>query len=107
MLTWGAIIIVNLPLIFIFNEVLTVNFFDIHYLYLAGFGLTSLLASWLVISGLKLIDAGLAGILGLLEIVFAVLLGVLFFAEKPTPLALFGIVLIIISAGIPYLSKRQ
>ncbi|HSW99461.1 MAG TPA: hypothetical protein VLH38_00315 [Patescibacteria group bacterium] len=42
-------------------------------------------------------------ILGLLEIVFGVLFGVLFFHEKPTAVALLGMVVIIAAAAIPYL----
>lgn len=63
----------------------------IQWFYLACFAVASLVASWSYIKGLKLIDAGAAGILGLLEIVFAVLFGVIFFHEKPSPIALVGI----------------
>jgi drug/metabolite transporter (DMT)-like permease len=50
----------------------------------------------------KLIDAGAAGILGLLEIVFGVLFGIIFFHERPAAMALLGMVVIIAAAAIPY-----
>jgi drug/metabolite transporter (DMT)-like permease len=73
------------------------------WLYLVFFAIASVAASWLLITGLKLIDAGAAGILGLLEIVFGVLFGVLFFRERPKLLTLIGVIIITLAAAIPYL----
>ena len=59
---------------------------------------------------MKLIDAGAAGILGLLEIVFGVIFGVLLFHEHLALLVIAGVMVIIVAAAIPYLrdynSKR-
>jgi drug/metabolite transporter (DMT)-like permease len=63
----------------------------------------SLVASWTFIRGLKLIEAGAAGILGLLEVVFGVVFGVIFFHERPGVVVLIGILSIVAAAAIPYL----
>lgn len=73
------------------------------WLYLICFAIASVIASWSLVKGVKLIDAGVAGILGLLEIVFGVLFGVILFQERPTTSALLGMVIIIGAAAIPYL----
>ena len=78
------------------------NGYFLEWIYLVLFAVASIAASLMLNRGIKLIDAGVAGILGLLEIVFGVLFGVLFFSEKPTLIAIVGVALIIISASIPY-----
>jgi drug/metabolite transporter (DMT)-like permease len=72
------------------------------WLYLFIFALASVAATWLLMKGMKLIEAGAAGILGLLEIVFGVMFGALFFAERPGALVLLGVAAIIVAAAIPY-----
>ncbi|CAN5633562.1 hypothetical protein BH23PAT2_BH23PAT2_05490 [soil metagenome] len=72
------------------------------WLWLVIFAVASVIASWALVRGVKLIDAGAAGVLGLLEIVFGVLFGVIFFHERPEAIALLGIVVIIGAASIPY-----
>jgi drug/metabolite transporter (DMT)-like permease len=59
------------------------------------------------VRGVKLIDAGVAGILGLLEIVFGVVFGVIFFHERPTLVILTGMALIIVASGIPYFKSYK
>jgi drug/metabolite transporter (DMT)-like permease len=85
--------------------------FDVHieWLYLLCFAIASVAASWALVRGLKLIDAGAAGILGLLEIVFGVLFGALLFHERPSLLVLSGVATIILAAAIPYMQtiRRQ
>jgi len=51
----------------------------------------------------SMIEAGAAGILGLLEIVFGVLFGVLFFHEHVSVLVMVGILTILAAAAIPYI----
>jgi len=76
---------------------------EVEWFYLFMFAVVSLLASWTLVKGVKLIDAGTAGILGLLEIVFGVLFGIVLFSEKPAPIVLIGMGIILVSAAIPYL----
>jgi drug/metabolite transporter (DMT)-like permease len=74
----------------------------IQWLYLIIFAVASVIASWSFVRGVKLIDAGAAGILGLLEIIFGVLFGVLLFNERLGIIVVVGIVIIIAAAAIPY-----
>lgn len=108
-LTWAATIVTNLPMIFILNESWPPLGADIHWLYLFLFSLSSLISSSLLIKGLKLIETGAAGILGLLEIVFGVFFGIFFFKEQPSLIVIVGMGCIMIAAAIPYLQyyKKQ
>ena len=99
---WGTGVPANLLMAFLLGETAPAFGLDAVWMYLLIFAVTSVIASWMFTTGLKLVDAGIAGILGLLEIVFAVLIGVVFFDEKPGPLVLAGACVIIVSAAIPY-----
>lgn len=102
-IVWTLGLLANLPFIFIFQEVAPAPSWDIEWLYLGIFGVISVAASWSAIHGVKLIEAGAAGILGLLEIVFGLLFGILLFSERPGVLALVGVLAITAAAAIPYL----
>ena len=102
-ITWSATALTNAPFIFLFKEPLPMLALDVHWLYLLLFSISSLTASWLLIRGLKHVEAGVAGILGLLEIVFSVLFGILFFHERLTLPIFTGILFILFAAAIPYL----
>jgi len=101
-IVWTLGMLANLPFIFVFGEHLDVFQWDVSWLYILIFSVTSVVASGSMIAGLKLIEAGAAGILGLLEIVFAVLFGVVFFGERPGLVVLLGMLAIIAAAAIPY-----
>ncbi|SRR6266498_730960 len=101
-LLWGSGIIANVPVVFLLHEPLPAGGWHVQWLYLLLFVAASLVASWTFIKGLKLIEAGAAGILGLLEIVFGVLFGVVFFSERPSIVVLAGIASIMAAAAIPY-----
>jgi drug/metabolite transporter (DMT)-like permease len=75
--------------------------------YLVLFSISSVIASWLAIKGMKVIEAGAAGILGLLEIVFGVLFGIVLFSERPPAIVLAGVALIIVAAAVPYINEMR
>ncbi len=102
---WGTGLIVNLPVAFILGEHTPGFHNPVAWLYLLIFAVANIAASWLSIHGVKLIEAGAAGIIGLLEIIWAMLFGVVFFGERPETLAYFGAVCIIIAAAIPYIKE--
>lgn len=102
-LLWGSGIIANVPIIFLLNEHMPDVGWHAEWGYLWLFVVVSVVASWTFIRGLKLIEAGAAGILGLLEVVFGVLFGVVLFHERPGIVVLAGIAIIIAAAAIPYL----
>jgi drug/metabolite transporter (DMT)-like permease len=102
-LVWASGVIANVPLVFLLSEPLPTSGWHIQWIYLLLFAAASLVASWTFIKGLKLIEAGAAGILGLLEVVFGVVFGVVFFREEPSWVVLAGIASILAAAAIPYL----
>ncbi|MEK7152814.1 MAG: DMT family transporter, partial [Patescibacteria group bacterium] len=102
-LLWGSGVIANVPMVFLLRESLPKIGWHAEWTYLLLFAGASLVASWTFIKGLKLIEAGAAGILGLLEVVFGVVFGVIFFHERPGLVVLVGITSIIAAAAIPYL----
>ena len=104
---WAVGIVANLIMALIFSKSFPSIGLHIEWLYLILFALASLIASWSFIRGLKLIDAGTAGILGLLEIVFGVLFGVILFYERPTLITIIGMVVIIFAAALPYIPRAS
>jgi drug/metabolite transporter (DMT)-like permease len=99
---WVASVIANIFMAVIFREKYPDIGLHVQWLYLVFFAIASVIATWSLVKGVKLIEAGAAGILGLLEIVFGVGFGMIFFHERPGMLALIGGVVIIASAAIPY-----
>lgn len=104
---WFTSVLANVPMIFVLNEPTPEWGYYIEWLYLILFAVFSILATWTLMSGLKFIDAGLAGILGLLEIVFGIIFGILFFGEVLQPLVALGAMLILIAAAYPSLMNMR
>jgi drug/metabolite transporter (DMT)-like permease len=104
---WTVGIFSNALMALLFSASIPRISFDIEWMYLIIFAIASIVASWTFVRGLKLVDAGTAGILGLLEIVFGVLFGILIFHEQPGLIALFGMAVIVLAASIPYISLSK
>jgi drug/metabolite transporter (DMT)-like permease len=100
---WGASVIANVAMALVFSKAHPAIGWHMEWLYLVIFAIASVAASWLLIRGVKLIDVGAAGVLGLLEIVFGVLFGAMFFRERPDALVLLGVMVIIVASAIPYI----
>lgn len=62
---------------------------------------TYLVSNAAAIVGFKYLEASIAGLLGLVEVVFGVVLGVLVFGEALTPAMIAGSAIIILAAGLP------
>lgn len=92
----------NIAMAALFRTAFPIPSLRIEWLYLVFFAIASIIASWTFLKGLKLIDAGAAGILGLLEIVFGFGFGIVLFHEHPSVLALLGGGVIIVAAAVPY-----
>lgn len=102
-LLWLASVIANIPMAFVLREDMPLVGWHLEWVYLVIFAVASIAASWAFIKGVKLIEAGAAGIIGLLEIVFGVLFGMVFFSEHPGLTVLSGVAVIIMAAAIPYI----
>lgn len=103
---WAATVVANAPMAFIFREPIPEVGRHIEWLYLLIFAIASVVASWLYLRGVQLVDASVAGVLGLLEIVFGVLFGLLIFNETLGLMAGTGLIVIIVAAAIPYLRNN-
>lgn len=104
---WSASVVANVFMAFVLHKSYPALGLQKQWFYLLLFGVASVVASWSLIAGIKLIDAGAAGVLGLLEIVFGVLFGVAFFHERPNRLVLVGVLVIIAAAAIPYFKNYK
>jgi drug/metabolite transporter (DMT)-like permease len=100
---WITSAIANFVMALVISEKSPEYGFYIQWFYLIIFAIASIIASWCFVKGLRYVDAGIAGILGLLEVVFAVLFGGIFFNEHPSGMVQIGILIILIAAAIPNL----
>jgi len=100
---WVTSVVANIFMALLIGEKIPAIGWHMQWLYLVFFAIASVGASYTLIKGLKLIEAGAAGILGLLEIVFGVLFGLIFFSERIDGIVWIGLLIIIVSAAIPYI----
>jgi S-adenosylmethionine uptake transporter len=104
---WITSILANIPMIFILREPTPDFGLYIEWLYLILFSIFSILASWTLLKGLKSIDAGPAGILGLSEIVFGIIFGIVFFGEDLYLLTFIGACIILFASVFPYIYRKR
>ncbi len=106
-LAWLAILVTHLPLSFIFNERQVPLALDIHWFAMLCFAFAGGVSFFLVIVGYKYIDASVGGLIGLLEIIFSIILGVILFSEVLTSNIILGAIIILIAAALPNLKPLQ
>ncbi len=104
-LSWIIILITNAPMSIFLGEVQHFPSFSLIWLYALGYAITSLFGFWLIIKGLKYVEAGIGGLIGLLEIVFSITLGILIFSEKLSLKIILGGLLIIIASALPHIQE--
>lgn len=104
-LSWAVIAITNAPISIMLGEQQLLPSFDLVWLWQLGYTVASMLAFWLIIEGLKYVEAGVGGLLGLLEIVFSICFGVWLFHEEITTHIFFGAILILIAASLPHIQE--
>jgi drug/metabolite transporter (DMT)-like permease len=101
LLMWYTSIVANLFMATVLKESLHVGS-AINYLYLTLFAISSILATLMLVKAVKIMDVSIAGILGLTEIVFGVLFGLMFFNEHLNLSQILGIIIIIGACALPY-----
>ena len=106
-LSWLIIVITNAPVSFFLGEQQHLPSFEIVWLYQIGYAIASVLGFWLIIKGLKSVEASVGGLLGLLEIVFSILLGIMIFNEGLTEKTIIGGLIIISAAALPHVVELR
>jgi len=103
-ISWVVIAITNAPISLLLGEHQRLPSFQIEWLWYFAFIIASMFGYGLVIVGAKFIDAGVAGLIGLLEIIFSIVLAYLIFSEAITTQTAIGGILILIAAALPNIS---
>jgi drug/metabolite transporter (DMT)-like permease len=101
LLSWVIILITNGGISLALGETQLAPDFSMAWFWQLCYSIVSLFAFWLVIEGFKRVDATIGSLIGLLEIVFSVMLGILVFSEAITPSVALGGLLIICAAALP------
>lgn len=104
-LSWVVIVITNAPLSIVLGEMQLLPSFELVWLWQLGYTAASMFAFWLIIEGLKHVEAGVGGLLGLLEIVFSIVFGLILFKETLSISVLIGALLILVAASLPHLHE--
>lgn len=104
-LSWVVIIFTNAPVSIALGEPQLLPSLDLVWVWQLGYTVASMLAFWLIIEGLKHVEAGIGGLLGLLEIIFSVAFGMFLFSEKLTSSVVIGAILILIAAALPHVQE--
>lgn len=106
-LSWVIIFVTNCIISIVIGETQHIPSFDIVWLYQIGYTICSVLGFWLVIKGLQTTESSIGGLIGLLEIVFSIGLGIMIFQEILTTKVIIGGLLIIFAAVLPHLQELR
>lgn len=100
---WGWIFtfVTHLPLSLILGEEQVVPRFDRAWLWLLVYSAVNAAAFWLSVTGFKYVDASIASLIGLSEVIFAIIFGVVVFHQTVTWGVYAGGALIIFAAMLP------
>jgi len=101
-LSWVIIFISNGIISLMLGEPQLVPTFNIGWFYQLCYIIASLLGFWAVIAGLKYIESSIGGLIGLLEVIFSIGLGIAIFSEGLTTRVILGGILIIIASALPH-----
>lgn len=105
LMSWLIVIPTNGFLSLVLGEKQILPSFSLVWLWQICFVFVSFFSFWFVIYGLKYIEASIGGLLGILEVVFTILFGIIFFKETLTTRVILGAVLVLGAASIPHLDK--
>ncbi len=72
-----------------------------------GYVIAGIVGFWAVIEGFKYVEASIGGLIGLLEIAFSIVFGLLLFHEGITIRSGVGALLVISAAALPHLSDLK
>jgi drug/metabolite transporter (DMT)-like permease len=104
---WVTGFLLNLCFSFLLQERQMAPEFNIHWVAIFFFAISSLLANYFLVAGYKKVEASVGGLIGLTEIVFAILFGYFIFNEQITLSVFFGSLIIIFAAALPNLNIKK
>lgn len=99
--SWVAILITHLPLSLLMGEVQFRPALNLNWAAMLVYAAVSLVSFWIVLEAFRHVDASVGSLMGLSEIVWAMLLGVILFQEHFSAGALWGASLIILAGVLP------
>jgi drug/metabolite transporter (DMT)-like permease len=102
---FGCMLVCNLIFNFFVPEPLPPSIISIPWLAQIMYTIAQLSASLFMIKGFSLLQPAIAALLGLTEVIFAIILGMLIFGEQLTPSIVVGSLLILTAAALPQASK--
>lgn len=99
--SWILILLTHLPISLALGEHQLVPALTTEWLAMLGYAATGLLGFWLVIEGFRHVEASIGGLIGLLEIIFSIVFGVVLFHDYIGTATIVGGALIILAAMLP------
>lgn len=106
-LSWVVIAVTNFIASVGLGEVQHMPEFNLTWLYLAIYAVVSILGFWFAIEGYKYVESSIGSLLGLLEVIFAVIFGILIFHQVLTGRVIIGGVLIMLAAALPHIIRTN
>lgn len=103
-MSWIIIVPTNLLLSIAIGEKQLFPSLTAPWLWQLCFTFVSFIAFWFVIYGLKYIESSVAGLIGLFEVVFSILFGIILFGENLTVRIIIGAILILSASSLPHLN---
>jgi drug/metabolite transporter (DMT)-like permease len=98
---WVFTLILHLPLSLLLGEKQVAVAFNQAWLWLVIYSFVNATAFWLVIVGFRYVDASIGSLIGLMEVIFAVIFGAIIFDEVLSLSVYFGGALILVAAMLP------
>lgn len=100
-LGWAFTLLTHLPVSLLREEPQVVPSLETAWLWLGLYACVNAVAFWLVIAGFRYVDASIGSLIGLSEIVFAILFGALIFHESLSVAVWAGGLLIVVAGMLP------
>lgn len=98
---WFGIFITHLPMSLLTHEKQLMPAMNAQWFAMLGYAAAGLAGFWLVVEAYKFVDASIGSLIGLMEIVFGIFFGILFFHEHLTLTVVLGALFIITAGMLP------
>lgn len=99
--SWAVILVTHLIVSIGIGEVQWLPANTVEWWAMLAYSLVGLISFWLVVEGFKYVDASIGSLIGLLEIIWAILFGAIFFGEHVGLTVWIGAILIVLAGFLP------